>query len=118
MAPDGHLWFHPRSPLWCDDFSCEGPGLQGLFIHEMTNVWQTQKRGRWWLPLMRHPFCRYAYALRPGRGIAGYGIGQQAKLGRHAFLLKRGAPVKGAPGQGGDKGMLQFRRTAKVLGDA
>src|SRR3546814_21053579 len=80
MAPDGHLWFHPRSPLWCDDFSCEGPGLQGLFIHEMTHVWQAQKRGRWWLPMMRHPFCRYAYAIRPGRAFEDYGIAQQAEI--------------------------------------
>ena len=28
---------------------------QGFFIHEMTHVWQAQKGGRFYLPLMRHP---------------------------------------------------------------
>src|SRR3546814_20644372 len=109
MAPDGHLWFHPRSPLWCDDFSCEGPGLQGLFIHEMTHVWQAQKRGRWWLPMMRQPFCRYAYAIRPGRGFEGYGIEQQAEIVRPPLRLKQGAPVIGDPDRGGYEAPLTSR---------
>ena len=108
MAPDGHLWFHPRSPLWCDDFSCADLGLKSLFIHEMTHVWQAQKRGRWWLPLMRHPFCRYAYAIRPGRAFENYGIEQQAEIVRHAFLLRQGAPVKGAPDQNVYDALLPF----------
>ena len=90
MAPCGHLHFHPRSPLYLDDFSKGSPGLQGLFIHEMVHVWQTQNRGRWYLPLMRHPFCRYDYALRPGWSLERYGIEQQAEIVRHAFLLARG----------------------------
>src|SRR3546814_4747928 len=53
MAPDGSIWFHPRSPLWCGDFSCQGVELQGLFIHEMTHVWQHQKGVC--LPRARHP---------------------------------------------------------------
>ena len=37
----------------------------------MTHVWQAQTRGRFYLPLMRHPFCRYAYQLRKaGRSTA------------------------------------------------
>lgn len=96
MAPCGHLHFHPQSPYYRDDFSQEGLGLQGLFIHEMTHVWQTQHRGRWYLPLMRHPFCRYGYALQPGRRLEHYGIEQQAEIVRHAFLLSHGVPVPGA----------------------
>ena len=56
----------------------------------MTHVWQTQTRGRFYLPLMRHPFCRYAYDLVPGRPFARYGLEQQAELVRHAFLAKHG----------------------------
>lgn len=69
--------------------------LQGLFIHEMTHVWQAQTRGRFYLPLHRHPFCRYVYSLRPGRPLSRYGIEQQAEIVRHAFLLRNGWKVAG-----------------------
>ena len=58
MAPTGNIHFHPDSDLWSDDFSGEPLHRQGLFIHEMTHVWQSQTRGRFYLPLMRHPVCR------------------------------------------------------------
>lgn len=95
MAPCGHLHFPPSSPWYCDDFSEAEPQLQGLFIHEMTHVWQTQQRGRWYLPLHRHPFCRYAYSLRPGWPLTRYGIEQQAEIVRHAFLLRNGWKLAG-----------------------
>lgn len=108
MAPCGHLHFHPRSPLFLDDFSEAPPRLQGLFIHEMTHVWQTQKRGRWYLPLMRHPFCRYDYVLRPGWMLERYGIEQQAEIVRHAFMLARGWQVPGAPSLDSYRAILPF----------
>ncbi|MCB2074304.1 MAG: vgr related protein [Novosphingobium sp.] len=95
MAPCGHIHFHPRSPRYCDDFSQASMELQGLFIHEMTHVWQAQTRGRFYLPLHRHPFCRYVYSLRPGRPLSRYGIEQQAEIVRHAFLLRNGWKVAG-----------------------
>jgi hypothetical protein len=91
MAPCGNLHFHPDGSGWSDDFSNEPIGLQGLFIHEMTHIWQTQKAGRFYLPLMRHPFCRYRYSLKPGKPFSRYGIEQQAEIVRHAFLAGRGA---------------------------
>jgi hypothetical protein len=91
MAPTGNIHFHPRDELWSDDFSSEPLHRQGLFIHEMTHVWQTQKRGRFYLPLMRHPFCRYAYQLERERPFDGYGLEQQAEIVRHRFLADRGA---------------------------
>ena len=57
MAPTGNIHFHPASEKWSEDFSCEPLAAQGLFIHEMTHVWQSQTRGRLYLPLMRHPFA-------------------------------------------------------------
>ena len=57
MALCGHIHFHPRSPNYCNDFAMAGLDLQGLFIHEMTHVWQAQTRGWWYLPLCR-PFSR------------------------------------------------------------
>jgi hypothetical protein len=97
MAPTGHIHFHPRSTDYCDDLSQVDLRRQGLFIHEMTHVWQAQTRGRWYLPLMRHPFCRYDYALKPGQPLHRYGIEQQAEIVRHAFLLRNGMRIAGAP---------------------
>lgn len=87
MAPSGHLHFHPLGSRYRDDFAAAPIEDQGLFIHEMTHVWQHQ-RGLF-LPLRRHPFCRYAYALKPGQPFDRYGIEQQAEIVRHAFLLRR-----------------------------
>jgi MoaA/NifB/PqqE/SkfB family radical SAM enzyme len=95
MAPRGHLHFHPRGDAYCDDFSFVSPLRAGLFVHEMTHVWQTQTRGRWYLLLHRHPFCRYGYSLKPGWPLTRYGIEQQAEIVRHAFLLRRGVRLAG-----------------------
>ncbi|MEJ7925584.1 vgr related protein [Sphingobium sp. AN641] len=97
MAPDGHLWFHPAGGLFCDDFCAAPLHLQGHFIHEMTHVWQAQRGGRYFLPLMRHPFCRYGYDIVPGRPFVRYGLEQQAEIVRHAFLLRQGGAVPGKP---------------------
>ena len=95
MSPDGHLWFHPEGGLFRDCYATGSLSDQGLFIHEMTHVWQHQ-RGIW-LPLARHPFCRYDYAIKPGWPLERYGLEQQAEIVRHAFLLRQGAHVRGAP---------------------
>ena len=97
MAPTGNMHFHPESENWSDDFAREGLGLQGLFMHEMTHIWQAQTRGRFYLPLMRHPFCRYAYEVRPGWHFDRYGLEQQAEIVRHAFLARKGAALAVAP---------------------
>ncbi len=97
MAPTGNIHFHPDSPNWSDDFSLEGLSAQGLFMHEMTHVWQAQTRGRFYLPLMRHPFCRYAYDVREGWHFHRYGLEQQAEIVRHTFLSRRGATLSHIP---------------------
>ena len=97
MAPSGSIHFHPHSDIWSEDFSTERLSLQGLFIHEMTHVWQAQTRGRFYLPLMRHPFCRYSYELKDGRRFERYGLEQQAEIVRHAFLARRGFALADAP---------------------
>jgi hypothetical protein len=97
MAPTGNIWFHPDGGGWSDDFSKEPLSQQGFFIHELTHVWQAQKGGALYLPLMRHPFCRYSYRLEPGKPFASYGIEQQAEIVRHRFLADRGAAVPNPP---------------------
>lgn len=95
MAPRGHIHFHPRGDLWSDDFAAQSLHGQGLFIHEMTHVWQHQSGI--FLPVARHPFCRYSYSLKPGWPFRRYGIEQQAEIVRHLFLLRNQQPVPGAP---------------------
>jgi hypothetical protein len=94
MAPMGDVWFHPDGGVWSDDFSKEPLGRQGFFIHEMTHVWQSQKCGRFYLPLMRHPFCRYSYELKPGKPFRRYGLEQQAEIVSHVFLANQGARLR------------------------
>ncbi len=107
MAPAGTIHFHPAGGLYCDDFGCVGADAQGLFIHEMTHVWQHQ-RGIY-LPIARHPFCRYHYSLKPGWPLHRYGIEQQAEIVRHAFLLRAGRVVPGAPVVAQYESILPFR---------
>jgi hypothetical protein len=112
MAPDGHIWVHPKSRLWRDDYSAADLSLQALFLHEMTHVWQAQTRGRWYLALMRHPFCRYRYSYRPGWPLTRYGLEQQAEIVRHAFLLRQGRPLPAAPSLAELEAALPFAAAA------
>ena len=97
MAPCGNIHFHPHGTLWSQDFSKEPLFRQGFFIHEMTHVWQAQTRGRFYLPLMRHPFCRYRYEFVPGRPFDRYGLEQQAEIVRHVFLAHHGSDISAPP---------------------
>ncbi len=97
MAPCGHIHAHPASELWREDYALAPIALQGLFLHELTHVLQAQERGRFYLPLMRHPFCRYRYEIAPGRRFDDYGLEQQGEIIRHAFLARRGATLPGMP---------------------
>ncbi|PAX09394.1 vgr related protein [Sphingomonas lenta] len=110
MAPLGCIHFHPKGTLWRDDFASAALGDQGLFIHEMVHIWQHQ-RGLF-LPLRRHPFCRYGYSLKPGQPFSRYGIEQQAEIVRHAFLLRHGQRVPAAPALSQYESLIPFRPAA------
>ena len=97
MAPCGHVHVHPKSEMWSEDYSRERVSLQALLLHELTHVWQAQQRGKYYLPLMRHPFCRYDYAVRPGLKFDRYGLEQQGEIVRHVHLLRNGHGFPGAP---------------------
>jgi hypothetical protein len=107
MAPRGCIHFHPAGTAYRDDFAAAALTDQGLFIHEMVHIWQHQ-RGIC-LPLARHPWCRYDYALKPGQPLHRYGIEQQGEIVRHAFLLRHGARVPGAPALAQYDSLLPFR---------
>jgi hypothetical protein len=111
MAPMGNIYFHPDGGAWSDDFSKEKISRQAFFIHEMTHVWQAQVKGRFYLPLMRHPFCRYRYRLDPGKPFERYGLEQQAEIVAHRFLADRGVPLAQCPPQG----LLPFGGDAAAL---
>lgn len=111
MAPTGHIHVHPASDAWSGDFSSEHLHVQGWFLHELTHVWQTQNRGKYYLPLMRHPFCRYAYTVRPGQKFERYGLEQQAEIVRHTFLLRNRLSFPGAPPLEQLESILPFRAT-------
>lgn len=96
MAPDGHIWFHPENLSWCEDFSEKPLPLRALVVHELVHVWQHQCGIN--LLLRRYPFARYRYLpLTPGKPFLRYGIEQQAEIVRHAYLLREGGRVPGAP---------------------
>ncbi|HET7708036.1 MAG TPA: vgr related protein [Sphingomicrobium sp.] len=97
MAPMGNIYFHPKGGAWSDDFSKESVRRQAFFIHEMTHVWQAQAKGKFYLPLMRHPFCRYHYRLDPGKPFDRYGLEQQAEIVAHRFLADHGVTVGECP---------------------
>jgi hypothetical protein len=72
----------------------------------MTHVWQHQKG--LCLLLRRHPFCRYAYRLDPGKRFEDYGIEQQAEIARDVFLTGIGAGRRGRPAAAELAGLLPF----------
>jgi hypothetical protein len=109
MAPQGHLHFHPKGEAYCDDFADTSILRQGLLIHELTHVWQTQTRGGWYLVLNRHPFCRYDYALKPGRPFKSYGIEQQAEIVKHAFWLRHGVKIAGVESKDAYEVLVRFK---------
>lgn len=84
MAPNGCLWVPPGGDLWSDDYAKEGRALAGLFVHELTHVWQHRQGIS--LALRRHPFCRYRYRLVAGRPFHRYGLEQQAEIVRNAWV--------------------------------
>lgn len=108
MAPRGHIHFHPEGQNYCTCFGEGALDSQGLFLHEMTHVWQHQSGLN--LLLRRHPFCRYDYVFEPGRPFTRYGIEQQAEIVRHVFMMRRGHSLSGKPGLRELEAILPFGR--------
>ncbi|ARS29361.1 hypothetical protein [Sphingomonas sp. KC8] len=107
MAPRGHIHFHPDGSSYCACFGMAPLGRQGHLIHELVHVWQHQQGVN--LLLRRHPFCRYDYAIKPGWTLERYGIEQQAEIVRHAFMLRHGVAIPGAPPLATLESILPFK---------
>ena len=96
MAPDGHVWFHPKGHEWRDDFAAAGVASRALLVHELVHVWQHQCGIN--LVWRRPPFARYQYLpLVPGTAFAAYGLEQQACIVADAYSITQGAEVRDAP---------------------
>ena len=108
MAPMGSIHFHPHGSAYCDDFASQPLTRQALFIHEMTHVWQTQTRGKWYLIFNRMPWARYDYSLMPGWPLTRYGIEQQARIVEHAFLMRSGMKLAGVSDPGAYDVLVNF----------
>jgi hypothetical protein len=96
----------PRLMVWPvgsarSDFAASATPLatQGVFVHELTHVWQAQNGVRLlWAKLKAgdRPEA-YAYDLDGGAGFPDLNIEQQAMVVEHAFLASRGAEVPHPP---------------------
>ena len=75
------------------DFARAPLGLQGLFVHELTHVWQAQRGvGLLWAKLRAGDGpAAYAYDLGSGHSFGDLNIEQQAMVVQHAFLASRRA---------------------------
>jgi len=107
MAPDGHVWFHPKGTSWSEDFSKAGLAARTLLVHELVHVWQRQRGIN--LVLRRPPFARYRYLpLVPGKKFTAYGLEQQACIVQDAYFLGQGGRVAGAPPVGAYAALIPF----------
>lgn len=114
MAPDGHVWFHPRGPEWRDDFAAAGLASRALLVHELVHVWQHQSGVN--LILRRRPFARYAYLpLVAGKPFTAYNVEQQACIVADAFFIGHGARVPGAPPLEVYAALLPFAPTSRSV---
>ena len=74
------------------DFALAPIWDQGVFLHEATHAWQSQRGVNLLLAKLRagDGEAAYAYDLGPDRSWDGFNIEQQAMLVQHAFLRRRG----------------------------
>jgi len=89
MAPNGNIYFHPCSLAYRDDFSVAETFLKGLFIHEMTHVWQHQRGTNVRKAIFNR---RYRYRLVRGKSFRRYGLEQQCEIVRDYFLVSSRQP--------------------------
>lgn len=91
-GPRWIVW--PAATLPADFAGPEVPvGLQAVFVHELTHVWQAQRGVSLILGKIKagDSPASYAYDLLGDRTFAAMNIEQQAMVVEHAFLAARGA---------------------------
>lgn len=94
MAPNGHIYFG-ENLRGVADWSLEDRGNQGLFIHEMTHVWQHQHGvnvllvGAYQQTKQFLVGNQYEYQLESGKTLKDYNIEQQGDIVRDYFWAKQ-----------------------------
>ncbi|WP_374663084.1 hypothetical protein [Acinetobacter sp.] len=95
MAPEGRI--HALAPSYSPDYALESRPYQGLFIHEMTHIYQHQQRinvllrgallqSAFWLS--RGKYNPYEYRLQEGKKFFDYNIEQQGNIARDIFFKR------------------------------
>ena len=90
MAPNGHIYFG-KSLRGISDWSLEDSNMQGLFIHEMTHVWQHQHGvnvllvGAYQQAKQFLVGDQYDYHLAPGKMFKDFNIEQQGDIIRDYY---------------------------------
>jgi hypothetical protein len=94
MTPNGNLYMHG---CYSDDYSAESTSYQGLFIHEMTHVWQFQNKIL--APMVeavklsvKHGFnyaAAYDYKLDAAKDLLDYNMEQQASIVQDYFCMQQ-----------------------------
>lgn len=95
MAPSGYI--HARSPNYSSDYSMESTSYQGLFIHEMTHIYQYQQNIQVLLrgAILQSAFFLsfgkynpYRYQLKANKAFFDYNIEQQGDIARDIFFKR------------------------------
>jgi hypothetical protein len=93
MTPRGHVY--APGGLWSADFSKASSGTRGVFVHEMTHVWQFANGmdlvGQGFVEFTKHRGQyekAYPYELERGRDLTEYGMEQQASIVEDYFTIK------------------------------
>jgi hypothetical protein len=82
-----------------EDFGAAPLGVQAIFVHELTHVWQAQHGVALILAKIKagDSEAAYGYDLTGGTEFAALNIEQQAMVVQHAFLAARGAATPHPP---------------------
>lgn len=91
---DGKLYMNN---LYRADYATESAEDKGLFIHEMTHVWQGQNKVMNQVAavaglMLKHNFnynAAYPFLLDAGKDLTDYGLEQQASIVQEYYIVKR-----------------------------
>jgi hypothetical protein len=93
MAPNGNIFMNNKN--FCEDFSKRSRQMQGLFIHEMTHIYQYQSninvlfqgailQSKYFLSFKT--YNPYQYHFLAGKPFHTYNIEQQGEIARDIFF--------------------------------
>ena len=97
MVPFGRTILYAKLRAW-RDFSQAPSEEQGIFVHELTHVWQAA-RGMILAFAKLRALGRgaYRYQPKPDAALSDYNIESQAEIARHLFEWRLGAPDPASP---------------------